>query len=300
MRTELVQNDSINQRNYFDLFPSAHLTYDFANDNSIQLSYSRRIRRPRFWDLNPFFSFSDSRSFFSGNPNVNPEYTNSFELGHVKYWDKGSLSSSIYYRHTDDLIQRITVRDEVDGDSLFVTKPENIGLEDSYGLEFTFSYTPQKWMRFNGDINLFRAVTEGEFIHPTRGLTSLEADAFTMSGRFSALVTLWKQIESQVRFRYRAPRQTTQGRRKAMYTLDLGLSKDIWQKKATLTLSVRDALNSRKRRFITEGTNFYREGEFQWRSRFTTLKLNYRINQKKRRGGRGGRGGGYQGGGGEF
>jgi len=297
VRTELVQNDSINQRNYFNLFPSAHVTYELANDNSIQLSFSRRIRRPRFWDLNPFFSFSDSRSFFSGNPNVNPEFTNSFELGHVKYWDKGSLSSSIYYRHTDDLIQRITVRDAVDGDTLFVTKPENIGIENSYGFEFTFSYTPQKGVRLSGDINLYRAITEGEYIHPINGLSSLEADAYTMSARLSSMITLWKQIDSQIRFNYRAPRQTTQGSRKAIYTLDLGLSKDIWNKKATLTLSVRDALNSRKRRFTTLGENFYREGEFQWRARFTTLKLNYRINQKKRRGGSRG---GYQGGGGEF
>lgn len=298
VRTELVQNDSINQRNYFNLFPSTHLTYEIGNDNSVQLSFSRRIRRPRFWDLNPFFSFSDSRSFFSGNPNLDPEFTNSFELGHVKYWEKGTLSSSIYYRHTDEVIQRITVRDEVDGDTLFVTKPQNIGIENSYGLEFTFSYTPQKWMRFSGDVNLFRAITEGEFVDPTGNLLSLESDALTMSARMSAMITLWKQIESQVRFNYRAPRETTQGRRKAMYTLNLGLSKDIWKKKATITLNVRDALNSRKRRFITEGADFFREGEFQWRSRVTTLKLNYRINQKKRRGGRGG--GRPGGGGGEF
>ena len=111
-------------------------------------------------------------------------------------------------------------------------------------------------------------------------------------------MTLWKQLETQIRFNYRAPRETTQGRRKAIYTMDLGISKDLLKKKATLTLSVRDVFNSRKRRFETFGPDFYREGEFQWRSRVTTLKLNYRINQKKRRGGRGGNRGG--GGGGEF
>ena len=112
------------------------------------------------------------------------------------------------------------------------------------------------------------------------------------------MFTLWKELEAQVRFVYRAPRETTQGRRKALYTVDLGLSKDIWKKKATLTLSVRDVLNSRKRRFETIGPGFSREGEFQWRSRVSTLKLNYRINQKKRRGGK--RGGYQGGGGGEF
>lgn len=293
VKTELIQTNEINDRNYFNLFPSAHFTYDIGNNNSVQISYSRRIRRPRFWDLNPFFSFSDSRSYFSGNPNVDPEYTNSMELGHIKYWDKGSLSSSIYYRHTDGVIQRITERGLVDGDTLFITKPQNLATENAYGLEVTFSYNPQKWMRVSGDVNLFRAITDG-----TNFGQSFESDTYTMSSRITSMITLWKELETQVRFGYRAPRETTQGRRKAMYSLDLGLSKDIWQKKATLTLSVRDALNSRKRRYETVGPGFFREGEYQWRARITTLKLNYRINQKKRRGGKRG---GYQGGGeGEF
>ena len=293
VKTELIQTNEINDRNYFDLFPSAHFTYDLANNNSVQISYSRRIRRPRFWDLNPFFSFSDSRSFFSGNPNVDPEYTNSMELGHVKYWDKGSLSSSIYYRHTEGVIQRITELGLVDGDTLFVTKPQNLSTENAYGFEFTFSYNPQKWLRLSGDVNLFRAITDG-----TNFGNSFESDTYTLSSRISSMFTLWKELEAQVRFVYRAPRETTQGRRKALYTVDLGLSKDIWKKKATLTLSVRDAFNSRKRRFETIGPGFFREGEFQWRSRVSTLKLNYRINQKKRRGR--GRGGYQGGGGGEF
>lgn len=294
VKTELEQTDQINDRNYFNLFPSAHLTYELANDNSIQLSYSRRIRRPRFRDLNPFFSFSDSRSYYSGNPNVDPEFTDSYELGYINYWDKGSLSSSIYYRHTEGVISRLTERGVVDGDTLFITRPENLATEDAYGFEFTFSYTPEKWFRLNGDLNLYRAITDGTNLGST-----FEADAFTMSARLTSQMTLWKQLESQIRFNYRAPRETTQGRRKALYMMDIGLSKDIWKKKATLTLSVRDVFNSRKRRYETFGPDFYRSGEYQWRSRVATLKLNYRINQKKRRG-RGGRSGGDDGGGGEY
>ena len=290
--TELEQTNEVNDRSYFNLFPSAHLTYELANNNSIQLSYSRRIRRPRFRDLNPFFSFSDSRRFYSGNPNVDPELTDSYELGYVNYWDKGSLSSSIYYRHTDGVISRITELGLVDGDTLFIVKPQNLATENAYGFEFTFSYNPDKWLRLNGDVNLFRAITDGTNLN-----SSFQADAFTMSGRLTSQMTLWKQLETQIRFNYRAPRATTQGRRKALYMMDLGMSKDIWNKKGTLTLSVRDVFNSRKRRYETFGPTFYQEGEFQWRSRVATLKLNYRINQKKRRGGRGGRGGGGYGGG---
>ena len=89
-----------NPRNYSNLFPSAHLTYTVSADNSFQISYSRRVRRPTYNDLSPFVTLSDQRNFFSGNPNLNPEFTNSFDLGHLYDFDKGSISSSLYYRQT--------------------------------------------------------------------------------------------------------------------------------------------------------------------------------------------------------
>ena len=107
VKTELLQTHEINDRKYTDLFPSAHFNFELAKNNAIQLSYSRRVRRPRFWDLNPFFNFSDSRNFFSGNPNLDPEFTNSFEIGNIKYWENASMSASVYYRHTTGKIQRI-------------------------------------------------------------------------------------------------------------------------------------------------------------------------------------------------
>jgi len=95
----------------------------------------------------------------------------------------------------------------------------------------------------------------------------------------------------QLRFNYRAPRETVQGRSEGIPSLDLGWSKDILQKQGTFTISVRDLFNSRRRAGTTIGENFFRESEFQWRARSITLALNYRINQKKKRGG-GNRGGG--------
>ncbi|MDX1409198.1 MAG: TonB-dependent receptor, partial [Saprospiraceae bacterium] len=85
--TELVETGEVNDRDYTNLFPSIHFGYELAGQNTLQISYSRRVQRPRFWYLNPFFTFSDSRNFWGGNPNLDPEFTNSMEIGHVKYWD---------------------------------------------------------------------------------------------------------------------------------------------------------------------------------------------------------------------
>ncbi|MEM9884428.1 MAG: TonB-dependent receptor [Bacteroidota bacterium] len=296
VRTELEQTNEVNDRDYANFFPSVFFTYDLPKNNAIQLSYSRRIRRPRFWDLNPFFTFSDARNFFSGNPNLDPEFTDSYELGHIKYWDKGSLGSAVYYRHTEDVIQRLFTADE-NGNT--VRRPENIATEDSYGLEFTYSYNPAKWWRLNGDFNFFRAITSGAFINAEGVRRDLEADTYTWFTRLTSRVTFWKNTDLQVRVNYRAPRIQPQGKTRAILSTDLGLSKDILKNNGTITLSVRDLFNSRKYRYLIEEEGFVSENVFQWRVRQTTLTFNYRLNQKKQRGGRG-RGRGDYGGEGAF
>ena len=290
--TELIETNEINDRNYFNLFPSVHFTYDLPKDNAVQLSYSRRIRRPRFWFLNPFFTYSDARNQRTGNPNLDPALTHSVELGHIKYFNKGTLSSSIYYRYTEGPIAH-SIR-KVINDQETLSRPENLKDEHAYGLEFTLSYNPVKWWRLNSDLNFYRAITDGSNIREGIG-----SDTYTMQGRLTSRTTLWKKTDVQLRFGYRAPRNTTQGRRKAMYSADLAISKDILKNKGTLTLSVRDVFNTRKYRYETFLEDFYLNGEFQWRSRTATLTFNYRLNQKKKRGG-GSRGGGQGGGDGQF
>lgn len=280
--TELVKTNEVNDRNYTNLFPSAHVGYELVGENTLQLSYSRRIKRPHFWYLNPFYSYSDSRNQWHGNPNLNPEYTSSFELNHIKYWDKSSLSSSLYYRHTVDVIQHIrTINDE----GVTVSMPENLASRDAWGLDVTFSTAITKIWKLDGNVNLFRQITKSEVYG--------DADTYSWQGRINSRVTIFKDVETQLRLNYRGPRETTQGHTKNTFHADIGISKDIFNKKATLTLNVRDVFNTRKRRYVTEGTGFYSEGEFQWRSRSTTLTFTYRLNQKKRpeRGGGGGGGG---------
>jgi len=113
-----------------------------------------------------------------------------------------------------------------------------------------------------------------------------------MQGRLASKFKFPEKIQLQITGRYRAPRNTTQGKSLAMYGFDIGLSKEVFKGKGTLTFSVRDVLNSRIRRSIIDTPRLYSTGTFQWRARQFTLGLNYRINQEKRRG----RGGGWNGG----
>ena len=290
VNTELIQTDEKNPRSYFNLFPSAHLNYQINEANAVQISYSRRIRRPRFWDLNPFFTFSDRRNFFSGNPNLDPEFSDSYEIGNIRYWDKATLSSSFFYRHTTGNINRIKT---LNPDGTTLTVPQNLSIQDDYGLDVSLNYSAIKWWRLDGNANFFRSQTSGTF-----GEQDFTTDNFTWFGRITSRFTFFDS-DLQARMNYRGPRQSPQGTTEAVGSFDIGWSKDFLSKKMTITLSVRDLFNSRRRRGVTEFEGFYELNDFQWRLRSFNLAANYRLNQKKKRGGQRG-GGDYQGGGEEF
>ena len=275
--TELVTTGEKTDKNYIGFFPSAHVTYELGNENSVQASYSRRLDRPNFWNLNPFSNYTDPRSIRAGNPDLNPEYTNSFEVGYLKNWNAGSVFSSVYYRHTTDVIDRIRYQDVVNGDTVLFAIPQNLSYRDSYGVEFTVSQDVGEWWKLNGNINFYRQMTEGQY-----GEQDLSSDTYTMSARVTSKMTLFNAFDYQLSGRYRAPETGPQSKRKAFYTIDMGLSKEILDKKGTITLNVRDILNSRKWRGETFGNNFYEESEFQWRARQILLSFTYRLNQRNK------------------
>lgn len=276
IKTELRETGEKNPRSYANLFPSAHFTYQLPKDNALQLSYSRRVRRPRYNELSPFVTFSDSRNYWSGNPDLNPEFTDVYEFGHIKYFEKGSLTSSAYYRYTTGKFERIR---SVDENGYSRTRPENLIDENSFGLEFTGQYNVTKWWKLDLNFNFFRSLIDGSNIN-----TDYQSDTYGWFVRQTSRFTLPKDIDIQLRGNYEAPQQTPQGRREAMYYLDAGINKDVMKGNGTITLSVSDVFNTRGWRSITEGDNFYSRGFHQWRRRQINLTFNYRLHQAKQMG----------------
>lgn len=273
--TTLKQTNDVNKRTYANLFPSVHVSYELPRQHALQLSFSRRVRRPQYNDLSPFMTYSDNRNYFSGNPDLNPEFTNAFEIGHIKYVEKGSISTSVYYRHTNGKI--ISIRRVQDNGNSY-TKPENLGTENSYGAEFTGSYTFYQWWKMDGSLNFFRAITNGQGVD-----TEFKSDTYSWFARTTSRFTLWKNTDLQLRANYEAPQQTPQGKRKALATLDLAASRDVFKNNGTLVLSVTDVFNSRKYRSILEGSNYYATTSSQGRLRQINLTLNYRLHQAKKK-----------------
>lgn len=282
LNTTLRQTGQENPRRYANLFPSVHVSYELPRQHALQLSYSRRVRRPQYNDLSPYMTFSDARNFFSGNPDLNPEFTDAFEIGHLKTVGKGSFTSSLYYRHTTGKIIRIR---RVDAAGNSNTRPENLATEDSYGAEFTGTFTPRPWWKLDGSLNFFRATTNGANLDAT-----FRSDTYSWFARSLSRFTIRKTTDFQLRANYEAPQQTPQGLRRAIATLDLALSRDILRNNGTLTLNVIDVFNSRVFRAVTEGAGFYTESSSQGRLRQINLTLNYRLRQAKKKAKEGGEG----------
>ncbi len=271
VKTVLEETNEENPRKYTNLFPSAHLTYNITQENAFQLSYSRRVRRPVYNDLSPYVTFSDARNFFSGNPDLNPEFTNAFELGHIKYFEKGTLFSTVYYRSTTDKIERLRSVDE-DGNS--VTLPYNLNGEKSFGVEFSSDYRPTEWWKLDLNVNFFHANIDGSNIQ-----ADYQAKTYSWLFRQTSRFTVGNGFDIQLRANYEARQKTAQGVRKGIFFMDLSASKNILQDRGTLTLNVLDIFNSRISRSITEGSNFYTESSSQRQMRQINLTMNYRLKQ---------------------
>ena len=269
VKTTLIETKEVNPRNYANLFPSAHLTYNISLENAFQLSYSRRVRRPVYNDLSPYVTFSDQRNFFSGNPDLNPEFTDAFEIGHIKYYDKGTFFSTFYFRKTVDKIDRLR---SVNENGFSVTRPFNLLGEQSFGLEFTVDYRPKPWWKMDFNFNFFHAEIDGsniqsQYMAQTSSFLARHTSRFSPKGGW----------DIQLRGNYEGKQRTAQGIRKSIYFIDFSVSKRLFKDRGTLIFNVQDILNARRSRYVTEGYNFYTVGNFQQVRRQINLTLSYRL-----------------------
>ena len=265
--------------NYLGLFPTVNLIYELGERENITIGYNRRINRPRGWFINPFPSRSSRTNVFQGNPNLRPAFANAYDIGYIKRWDKLTLTSSVYYQLENDSFERIEEFTGAVVDSIPVTRtiPVNLSTNERIGAEVGLLYNPARWLRLNGSFNFFQFETEGEFNGKDYG-----AKSTSYFGRLSSKVTLPYGIDWQTNAFYRGATENVQGSRDGILSIDLALSKDLFNENATLSFNVRDLLNSQKVQSFTSTEFFDRDSEFQWRQRSFTVSLIYRFNQQKR------------------
>jgi outer membrane receptor protein involved in Fe transport len=268
IETELTGSGQGSDQNYINLFPSLFLSYTLNEQNSFQASYSRRISRPRSWYLLPYTEITDNRNRRTGNPDLEPEFGDSYEVGYLRYWESGSLLTSFYYRHRTQVIERVSI---ISDDGITTRTPINLATEDAWGVELSADQDITESLQLSGSLNLYQSESEGEFQNI---VYASQSDNFT-----SRLRVRWTFLENwnfQSYFYYRGPSETTQGRRASRSFVGSGLSRKLLDEKATISVNVRDLFNTRNgdREVIEPFT--YSNSRYSWSSR--TVRVNFRYN----------------------
>lgn len=264
-------------KDFFSLFPSLFLSYRLPNDNEIQINYTRRLRRPWGGQLNSFSNISDSTNISYGNPELTPEYSNAYEVNYIKNWKEHTLSVSGYYRTTDDVIERISYNQ---GNVIYTTF-ENVASEQSAGLEIIGKNRLFKKLDLTTTLNLYYYKLDG-FKYSIAGqeITGEGDRNFSWNARMSASLMLPWSITMQATGRYNAKRIVAQGYREPSYTIDLGLRKSFDQK-WSVSLNVRDLLDSRGWHTITGDGKFHRDAENRHGGRRFSATLTYSFGNMK-------------------
>lgn len=265
LNTLLVNTDEENNRVFTNLFPSLHSSYKVSEAFSLQAGYSRRIYRPRMWDLNPFFNIRNNFNIRTGNPNLAPEFTDSYEVNAVFIADKASLNFGIYNRFTTDVIERIVT---ING-NVSTSIPDNIGTENTTGIEFNAKYNLNKKITLNGDANYNYFLRRGSFQE-----TNFDFTGDQWSGRATIKFKLPAGTDLELTGNYNSRVQTVQSLVSPYAFADFGIRKKIMKGKIVASLSVRDAFATRVREQTTDFANLY-QYSFRQRGRFTTLGISY-------------------------
>lgn len=259
------------KRDYFSFFPSTHISYSLPNDNKLQVSYSRRINRPHPHSINPFIDKSDPLTWHMGNPDLKPEYINSYEMGHIKDWKKISLTSQVFYKMTDNVVSRYRKTDTL---GIITVYPINMSKAESYGLEFIINTQPAKFMRLMGTFSYYNTKVMG-----SDGDNDLTNSMLSYDAKFNASFFLPKNFSFQINGMFNGPSVMAQATRTSFYTVDAGIRKELWNRKASLSLRLSDIFNTMKFQVKTDIPSLKAMMEFKRETRILYVTFTYKINE---------------------
>ena len=254
-------------KQYTQLFPTLHLTYNINDNFSLQLSYSRRIDRPSFFQLNPFGGIADRRNIRIGNPDLNPMYINSYELGTLFKWKTITINPSLYHQNSTNLFEVSVNRNAL---GYLIEKPINLGTENRYGTEINLTYSPTKWWFISGDFNWFKFDQKGIFNVSNNSWTS----------KLNSRIKL-KTWSIQNSFNIQGARVSGQMITKTIFWSNIAISKEFWKEKASLTFRGDNIFDSRNDRTTVAGTNYTMYAERRFSGPRATLTFVYKFNRKK-------------------
>lgn len=257
-------------KEYAQLYPSAHLRYSVKNNAEISLGYSRRINRPSSGDLNPFTNYSDPFNLRTGNPDLNPEFINSFDLGYMETFKTMSITGSVYYRHTTDVIQRVKIF--YDDNTAAVTMA-NLDQSQTVGVELVYQVRPVSWWRntisFNGNYIDYKNDAVG---------SDWNNKGFNWGLKYTGAVDFWKRTATvQLNATYNAPRVTAQGVIYLWNFVDISVQKQFLDRKLVVGLKFADLFDLKGFKMRINQPELKQYSNFDFQTRRVYLTLTYKF-----------------------
>ncbi|SFD31621.1 outer membrane beta-barrel family protein [Algibacter pectinivorans] len=277
------------ENDYFQIYPSAFITYNPTEKNSYQLSFSRRVDRPGLQQVNPIREWSTPRLSSFGNTKLQPQFTNSLETNYTRQLKKGSITAGVFYRIIEDNINRYVFIDRTNitsGNSNL--SYDNFDNTTAYGFELSTNYRPTKWWSLNGSFDLYSQKQQGiiEVLNTDDIQNATVDDILEQNNEVETIIwnvrafnnfKVSKKLSFSLFAMYRGEEESLQFTREPMYMVNTGMRYNFLEdNRATLSFNYNDIFNTMK--FEFEGsTPFPNIGGFNWESNTWNVALSYRF-----------------------
>lgn len=283
-----LTDELIYEDDYLTLYPSAFLTYTLSDKNSFQMSYSRRVDRPNLNQTKPIREFATPTVTGMGNPELDPQFTNSVELNFTHRLSKGSLTAGVFYRNIQDEINRIFYEDDqTENPNDFIMSYANFDDNSAYGFEVSANYKLTKWWDIQPAVDFSNISQKGliQVIDPvtqTSGFEIQEVDVAAFNARVNNNFRVLPNLHFSLFGFYRGPVDGVQNNSKEMYKIDSGVRYSVMDNQLTFSLRFNDMFNTMRYAFDSKNP-FPANGEFTWESRTVYFGLNYMFGGGKSR-----------------
>ncbi len=256
----------------WDLFPTLHTSYKLGEVTQSMASYTRRIRRPHGWELEPFLTWTDANNVRRGNPDLKPQYIDSYDAGVQTLIGSVSVSADFYYRIIHDKVERIRSL-YPDTQNVTLTTVQNVGIDKSLGTECMVIFDLFPFWNVNLMANLYDYRVEG--VLPSGPFSR---SSFNWSSRWNNVFKINGSTQVQLNLHYNSPTISTQGKVKEHFTVDLAAKREFFNKVLSATLQIRDLFGTMKMENIAEGSDFYALSSMKRESPMVMLNLRLNFN----------------------
>ncbi len=257
----------------WDYFPTLHTSYQFSKGQQMMLSYTRRIDRPRGWHLEPFQTWMDAYNVRQGNPDLKPEYIDSYELGFQTHFSRNLFSIEAYYRVNQNKIERVR---SVYEPNVTLHTLENIGRDFSFGSEMQLNMSLMGMWDLNLMSNLYHYRVEGSLNE-----RSFARESFNWGARVNNNFKFGDVVKLQLDGNYRSPTVSSQGRREGFLYISAAMRYELIKNQLSAILQVRDVFGTARYEYTSEGPDFYSYNKYDRESPIVMLNLRFNFNNYK-------------------